>query len=112
MPSTNLSGPFPLTRDIVNSAVYGIGPGAYALGHIDQSRNFVIERIGRSDKDLNGRLRQHVGTYSVFKFSFFDSAILSYHKECSLYHDFRPRDNKFHPNCPVDEDLVCPVCGT
>ena len=66
--------------------------------------------VGRSDKDVNGRLHDHVGSYKRFRFEYYGSAKASFEKECHLYHDFKPSDNKIHPDRPNGRDWECPVC--
>lgn len=112
MASTGLRGPFPLTRDGVDAAVTFAMPGTYALGHINQHDQFVVEYAGRADDDVNARLKDHVPEpYQKFKFEYYASAKEAYFKECRIYHDFRPRDNKIHPAAPKGSYLSCPVCG-
>lgn len=110
MPKSDLYGPFSLTADGVSNAVKGIGPGAYALGN-SQSDGFHIEYVGRSDDDLAKRLQDHVPEhYLQFKYGFYDSAKAAFEKECRLYHDFNPPDNKVHPARPKNANWSCPVC--
>jgi len=111
MPNSGLHGPHTLTGSGVSNNVKGIGPGAYALGNTNEKDQFVISYVGRSDDDLAGRLQQHVlEPYLQFKFGFLPSATAAFEKECGLYHDFSPRDNKVHPARPQGKRLSCPVC--
>ena len=66
--------------------------------------------MGRSDKDLNDRLKDHIGEYGRFKFEYYGSAKAAFEKECHLYHDFTPQDNKIHPDRPDGSNWKCPVC--
>lgn len=112
MASSGLFGPYPLTQDGVSEHVIGSGPGAYALGRVDDNGTFRISYVGRSDADLNGRLVQHVPKrYTHFKHGFLPSAKEAYLKECRLYHDFNPVDNEVHPAKPQGDSTRCPVCG-
>jgi len=88
------------------------GPGAYALGKLGEDNIFYIFYIGRSDNDLAGRLQQHVTEhYPQFMHAFYTSTKLAFEKECHLYHDFSPTDNKIHPARPYREKWSCPVCS-
>jgi hypothetical protein len=112
MPNSGLHGPHSLTAAGVSNNVKGIGPGAYALGNVNGQNQFVISYVGRSDDDLAGRLQQHVALpYLYFKYGFYSSAKDAYEKECGLYHDFAPADNKVHPAKPKNSLLACPRCG-
>jgi len=112
MASTGLYGPHDLTELSINLNVGGIGPGAYALGYLNDAGNLVVQRVGRSDNDLSNRLHDYIGQYRVFKFAFFNSAKDAFEKECQLYHDFMPEDNINHPDRPTATNYSCPVCGS
>ncbi len=110
MPSTGLFGPHPLTSNGVSVAVKGVGPGAYALGTVDQNNVFHVSYVGRSDDDLAARLQKHVPEpYKHFKYAFYPSAKDAFDKECNLFHDFEPPDNKVHPARPKGTKYPCPV---
>lgn len=109
--NSNLKGPFKLSKDEINRVVKGIGPGAYALGSLNSNELLIVKRIGRSDSDLNKRLHSYVGKYTYFKCDFFPSKKAAFEKECNLYHDFNPPDNKIHPDRPDDTSYSCPVDG-
>lgn len=112
MANSGLYGPYSLTADGVSNNVKGMGPGAYALGQTKLNGNFAIAYVGRSDDDLAGRLQQHVPEhYQHYKYAFFSSAKAAFEKECHLYHDFNPPDNKVHPARPQEMNLKCPVCA-
>jgi len=110
MPSTNLTGPFALTDSEINRTVTKVSPGAYALGPIDGSGVFHVHRVGRSDNDLNKRLRDYVGQHAYFKASYFSSPKAAFEKECNLFHDFRPAGNTLHPDRPNGSNWSCPRC--
>lgn len=109
--STGLHGPHPLSNAGIDSAVRGVGPGAYALGEIASNGNFVVNYVGRSDENLNDRLKDHVGNYQTFKYGFFQNAEGAYRKECAMYHDFSPSGNSVHPARPKGSQFTCSVCG-
>lgn len=110
MPTTNLTGPFALTFEEIARTVTKSLPGAYALGWVDANGVFHVNRVGRSDTDLPGRLRDYVGDYAYFKADYFPSAKAAFEKECRLFHDFQPTDNKLHPDRPSGSNWVCPCC--
>lgn len=108
---TGLFGPHPLTVAAVDQAVQGMGPGAYALGSKAASGGLLVAYVGRSDSDLNDRLKDHVGNYSHFKYGFFNTPDLAFAKECRLFHDFDTNANQVHPARPKGSLVRCPVCG-
>jgi len=115
MPSSGLKGPYPLTKEEIDHVVTRISPGAYALGEV-RNRIFYISYVGRSDDDINSRLKDWVGKkYKSFKFDYFSSPKAAFEKECKLWHDFGgPRgslDNKKHPDRPERTNWKCPVCS-
>lgn len=109
MPQTGLNGPFSLTNISIDSVIKYISPGAYALGQV-KNNTFYIEYIGRSDENLNARLKQWVGKngYSFFKYGYLKSEKEAFEKECNLYHDFSGLDNSIHPQRPAGTYLQCP----
>ncbi len=109
MPSSGLYGPHPLTLAGVSANVKGVGPGAYALGKTDANGTFYVDYVGRSDDDLAARLQRHTPEkYPQFKHAFYPSAKAAFEKECNLYHDFNPPDNKVHPARPRGTNWTCP----
>jgi hypothetical protein len=110
MPSSGLSGPYSLTTREVSRIVSKVSAGAYALGSTKDGV-FHIYYVGRSDGDVAKRLQQHViEWYPQFKFNFFPSAKSAFDKECNLYHDFNPSDNKAHPARPANTNWKCQIC--
>jgi hypothetical protein len=112
MAVTGLSGPFALTVTSIDKVVTKKSAGAYALGTSDNQGNLTVRRVGRSDGDLNGRLKDYVGKYPVFKADYFASPKAAFEKECHLYHDFDPPDNAMHPDRPAGTNWTCPRCRT
>ena len=111
MATTGLSGPYNLTTDGVSAAVRQKSPGAYALG-ATKDDSFAVHYVGRSDTDVAGRLQQHVSEwYPLFKCGYLASPKAAFEKECHLYHDFNPPDNKVHPARPSNSNWSCPVCN-
>jgi hypothetical protein len=109
MASSGLSGPYALNEATIDSIVTRKSPGAYALGNTSDN-TYYINYVGRSDIDLNARLKQHVGAYPQFKYGYQPSPKAAFDKECGLYHDFQPPDNKVHPARPQGSGWSCPRC--
>ncbi len=109
MASSGLKGSFALTDEKIDEEVTKTSPGAYALGYTSGA-TFHIEYVGRSDTDVNDRLHDWAGKYKRFKYDYFSSAKAAFEKECNLYHDFDPADNKVHPARPQKTSWTCPRC--
>ena len=115
MASLNMEGAYVLTTQKIDDVVTRKSPGNYALGSVSDS-TFNVAYIGRSDTDVNNRLKLWVGTnnkYTHFKFSYATSPKAAFEKECMNYHDFggsAKLDNKQHPERPDDTDWKCPMC--
>lgn len=111
MANSGLKGPYSLTSSGVDNAVTKASAGAYALGKSDGG-TFYVSYIGRSDSDVNARLKKHVGKYNQFKFDYFGSPKAAFEKECNLYHDFGANylDNEIHPDRPEGSGWKCPRC--
>lgn len=113
MASLDMQGPFDLTDKEINRLITTTSAGNYALGSVDAGGVFRVGYIGRSDTDLNARLKSHVGTYSKFKFSLATSAKAAFDKECKNFHDFGGTEklkNDIHPDRPKDAGWKCLHC--
>ena len=110
MPSSGLKGSYPLTDQGIDENVTKASPGAYACGHV-KDNSFYVDYVGRSDDNVAGRLKDHVGKYARFKYEYYASAKTAFEKECKLYHDFNPSDNKIHPARPSGSGWKCPRCS-
>lgn len=114
MANTDLYGPFNLDKETIDKKVKGLGAGAYALEKRSKPDTFVVNYVGRSDTDLNDRLKNWCDTkYKRFKYAFYDTAKAAFLKECRLYHDFGETDsldNEQHPERPTGKDWECPIC--
>jgi len=114
MPQTGLRGPYTLDNETIERVVTRTSPGAYALGHV-KDNTFYVYYVGRSDDDINSRLKDWVGSkYSKFKFEYYDSPKAAFEKECNLYHDFGGKeklDNDKHPERPDGTNWQCPRCS-
>ena len=107
MPSTGLHGPYPLTRAEIDKRVVE-SIGVYVLND-NNSGSFYVHRVGRSDVDVNARLKDYVGDYERFKYGHYRTKKPAFEKECHIYHDFDPRDNVNHPDRPDGTNYSCPV---
>ena len=113
MPSLDMNGPYELTNEKIDQTITRTTPGNYALGYV-RELTFYVLYVGRSDDDVNARLKQWVGhsRYTHFMFSYARSSRDAFEKECKNYHDFDvPPDNKEHPKRPNGTDWKCPVCS-
>lgn len=88
--------------------------GVYVLGFALQSQ-FIPKYVGRSDNDLNQRLKKHLekSNYTHFKFLITNSLKETFDYECILYHELGVHvgklDNKNHPDRPAGTYWNCPV---
>ncbi len=106
-----MEGPYTLTEKEVDRVVARKSPGAYILDRKKlPEQTFYVYYAGRSDVDVNARLKQHLGNYSRFKFEYHSSPKSAFEKECNLYHDFNPPDNSVHPARPANSGWKCPRC--
>ena len=121
MPSTGLGKSYPLDTKKIDSVVTRKSAGAYVLGYIKtekknekEVKTFIVQYVGRSDDDINGRLKKWVGSkYPRFKFGYYGSPKAAFEKECNIYHDFGEKetlDNDRHPDRPDDANWKCPQC--
>ncbi|MEA4968763.1 MAG: hypothetical protein VB048_11690 [Bacteroidaceae bacterium] len=113
MANLEMNGPYLLTNDEIDKRVESGKIGNYALGYVKE-KVFYVKYVGRSDNDLNKRLKEHLGeNYSYFKYSYSSSIKNAFEKECKNYHDFGGADkldNKIHPDKPENTSYKCPVC--
>ncbi len=109
----DMIGPFPLSEKKIDEVVTEKSPGNYALGFVNDEKTFNVQYVGRSDTDVNKRLKDWVKKYNRFKFSYVSSSKAAFEKECKNYHDFGEDahlDNDKHPDRPKGKDWECPVC--
>jgi hypothetical protein len=85
-------------------------PGCYVLDR-STTGGFEVYYTGRADYDLEERLCSWVGAgYLYFKFLSLPDRKSAYEMECKVYHNFRPVDNKMHPDSPDGANYRCPHC--
>lgn len=116
MASLDMQGPYSLSATELDKQVTKTSAGNYALGYVKENGKFIVEYVGRSDADLNTRLKQHanVGKYRMFKYSYATSGKAAFEKECQNFHDFGGTellDNEIHPDRPAGSAWECPYCG-
>jgi hypothetical protein len=106
-----VQGPYRLTRRTIDGYISRVSPGVYLLY---DSRTGSAEYVGRSDTDLNARLKNWVNQgYQYFRFTYCRSPEAAFYKECRLYHHFiehKDIDNVRHPRRPDYTDWSCPDC--
>lgn len=115
--SLDMESSYDLSIKTIDTYVEKNKIGNYALGYIEGD-NFYVCYVGRSDSDLNGRLKNHINEsekYKCFKFSYAMDIREAYIKECKNWHDFGGKegalDNKIHPNKPEGiSNIKCPFC--
>ena len=115
MPSLEMQGSYDLTNDSIDKVITKTSAGNYALGRIDKAdKKFIVSYVGRSDSDLNTRLKQHVGKYPLFKYSYASSPKAAFENECKNFHDFGGTNklgNDIHPDRPANTNWECPYCN-
>jgi len=62
MADTGLKGPYPLTNDEIDRIITQTSPGVYALDRENSSGTFIVNYVGRSDDDVNDRLKDWIGS--------------------------------------------------
>ena len=120
MPSTGLGKSYPLDNETIDKVVTEKSAGTYVLGHFKtekkgekEVKTFIVEYVGRSDDDINDRLKKWVGKYRRFKFRYYGTAKAAFEKECNVYHDFGEKeslDNDKHPERSPNKNWKCPQC--
>lgn len=112
MASLNMDGPFKLDEATIDSEVTKTSAGNYALGKKNDKGTFLVGYVGRSDSDVNDRLKYWAKNSQrpLFKYSYELSPKAAFEKECENYHDFEPPGNDIHPDKPNDTNWKCPVC--
>lgn len=112
MPQLNMQGPHNLETNTINNVVTPHSIGNYALGYTNDKGTFYVCYVGRSDTNLQERLRSWISntTRPLFKYSYAQSPLEAFNKECKNYHEFTPSDNTIHPDKPNGTSHNCPIC--
>ncbi len=105
-----MKGSFLLQEKVVELYVpSSIRCGVYKI--IDAQQRVLY--IGRSDTNLQKRIKDHIREkfdYHSFYYEEASSEKDAYEKECILWHQYQPRDNKIHPDHPdFSPHWKCPV---
>lgn len=108
--STGLIGPLPLRYENVRDAITRVAAGAYALGYAATDGGFCVLQIGRSDTDVRSKLIAQIGTQNLYKYILSTSSMLAFEKECELFHNFSPPNNRRHPERTTGTKWACPRC--
>jgi len=113
MPLSGLQGPYNLNIQTIDEVVILKSAGVYALAKMVEGNSFHISYVGRSDDDINRRLKDWVDKYALFKFEYYVSPRTAFEKECNIYHYFGPEglDNEAHPERPKNTNWLCPQCN-
>ena len=106
-------GPYKLNLDNIDQLIRAERPGNYMLGGLSNNK-FVPCYVGRSETNLNERLKDWVGKYNYFVFCLSPSIQDAFYKECHNYHlniKLFKLDNDVHPVRPDSKDWKCPICN-
>jgi hypothetical protein len=107
---SRLLGPFKLNFDAIDAAVTRNSAGVYALGHATPDGKFCIDHIGRADRSIKTKLRECIGSATLFKFGYLPTSKAAFERECELFHDLSPPGNRVHPGRAQGSNWVCPRC--
>jgi hypothetical protein len=110
MAKSRLHGPYKLNFDTIDAAITRNSAGVYALGYTNPDGKFCINHIGRADTDVKSKLRNYIGSATLFKFSYLATSKAAFERECELFHDLAPPGNRVHPGRPQGTNWVCPRC--
>jgi hypothetical protein len=115
MVSLDIQGPYSLSTAEIDKLVTKTSAGNYALGSVNTEGAFIVRYVGRSDTNLNTRLKQQAdtGKHPKFKYSYASSSKAAFEKECKNFHDFggtEKLENDIHPDRPAYIDGKCPYC--
>jgi len=112
-----LHTPYRFTPEVIHAEAPTSSPGSYILGNNAGGGLFRPRYVGRSDRDIEGRLATHGYLY------FFEYFVVrkaadpqeAYRQECTLWHGYRQQGydlaNKIHPAAPPGYPNRCPFCA-
>lgn len=86
-----MNGSYTLSKEEIDKVITKKSAGNYALGYSGKD-SWIVKYVGRSDTDLNDRVKDWVGDYKEFKFSYASSAQEAYEKELQNYNNFGRSD--------------------
>jgi hypothetical protein len=110
MAKNGLFGPYRLNFDTIDAAITRSSAGVYALGYTSPEGKFCINHIGRADTDVKSKLRNCIGSATLFKFGYLPNSRAAFERECELFHDVSPPGNRVHPGRPKGTNWECPRC--
>jgi len=110
-----MQGPYSLSIADIDKQVTKTSAGNYASGLVNDKEKFIVKYIGRSDTDLNTRMKKHAttGEHPKFKYAYATSPKTACEKECKNFHDFggtEKPENGVHPDRPAKSGWKCPYC--
>ena len=105
-------GPFVFNDKTIDSTITAKSPGVYLLGYTANGI-FYVQRTGRSDVNLNARLKsaEYSGQYREFKTRYCPTDVQAFHDECALWHAYGGSNNPYHPARPAGKNLHCNHCN-
>lgn len=112
----NMNGSFPLSNKGIDDNVTRTSMGNYAIGYVKDGK-FYTTYVGRSDTDVNARLKKHVekhGNSNRFRYDYASSVTAAFERECQNYHSYESSlTNEIHPDQPSvhGKTIYCPVSG-
>jgi len=107
---------YKLEQSSIKESIEAKEAGNYWLYRTNETGESVIRYVGRSDKCLSTRLKQHNqnGIYEDFSFEVsrtFPKVRNAYDIECREYHLLKDQlDNKIHPDAPRHLPYTCKFC--
>jgi hypothetical protein len=101
-------GDYAVTKQGIDSAVVANSAGVYLLGTVT-GNTFNVQRTGRSDDDLNGRLHDYEGLYDYFKYAYCANAEQAFYAECEIWHAYADKKTQIHPARPAGKKYAGPV---
>ncbi|MFQ6674274.1 MAG: hypothetical protein ACE5GH_05770 [Fidelibacterota bacterium] len=108
-----MTGPLSMDHYTINKEITKVSPGSYLLGRVSQMGQttvFIPKYVGRSDQDVNERLKDHAN-FTHFKYRYASSPKEAFLSECELYHEHKSFIiNRIHPNRPKVTNWKCPRC--
>lgn len=105
-----LLGPYELSFDTIDKQLPSQACGVFAVGYVDVSNTFRIERVGRDDVNLAELMRSLIGSSGRFKYAICANSKQAFEAECEIFHRFRPPGNFIHPVRPSGSRWRCPIC--
>ncbi|MCE5299514.1 MAG: hypothetical protein LLG37_01400 [Spirochaetia bacterium] len=107
-----IHGPFHMDRAVIIEKIKRKAPGAFMLGSMNSSGEFVPELLGRSERDVREMIMDNLGkNYKCFKYIFSTTPKGAYEKECILFHTYFQGLHPYnHPLRPSSLEVRCPCC--